>query len=413
VSTPVLLRSDRGQKKSKDRRTGKQKFSSFNQAWHHQGRHYPTSPGRHFESVHQRGLKYQCRLTLLEQLGNEAIANAEFSLVERCVQNFCETIRPSFSRDQVVYVATDTPAEFIFDNLTIIAAPELAVRTETGIDIYQFKTGKPSFARPRELELLACGLTCWARVALREVSKPIAISEVFLRGSPIVVNKVSLSDGKISEFVEDAKAKVATYTVSARLSDFPATPSVATCRFCDFTVICPEHMEFSEPDYGLEALERLSNQQSAAVAKALLTTGGETRHVFLSHCSEDKEDFVRPLARALKASGFTYWLDEAEILWGESVVRAVNKGLATSDFVMVFMTEEFMRRGWPQAEVEAALEEQIRTGKLRVLPLIIDERDTVLAQYPLLRTAKSVSWNDGVDAIVEALRQVVRATSQQ
>ena len=37
--------------------------------------------------------------------------------------------------------------------------------------------------------------------------------------------------------------------------------------------------------------------------------------VFLSHVSEDKEQIVRPFARALFFLGIPYWLDEAELKW--------------------------------------------------------------------------------------------------
>ncbi len=38
--------------------------------------------------------------------------------------------------------------------------------------------------------------------------------------------------------------------------------------------------------------------------------------IFISHASEDKEQIVLPLVRALDAAAITYWLDGAEIGWG-------------------------------------------------------------------------------------------------
>jgi hypothetical protein len=39
-------------------------------------------------------------------------------------------------------------------------------------------------------------------------------------------------------------------------------------------------------------------------------SGGETHDVFISHASEDKDDFVRPLANALIEQGLNVWYDE-------------------------------------------------------------------------------------------------------
>ena len=42
---------------------------------------------------------------------------------------------------------------------------------------------------------------------------------------------------------------------------------------------------------------------------------------FLSHASEDKSDFVEPLARELHKQGVRAWLDKWEIRPGDSLVR--------------------------------------------------------------------------------------------
>jgi hypothetical protein len=50
--------------------------------------------------------------------------------------------------------------------------------------------------------------------------------------------------------------------------------------------------------------------------------------VFLSHASEDKDRFVLPFARALRANGVDVWLDKWEILPGDSLVdKLFEEGL--------------------------------------------------------------------------------------
>ena len=42
------------------------------------------------------------------------------------------------------------------------------------------------------------------------------------------------------------------------------------------------------------------------------------RHdAFISHASEDKDDFVRPLVSALEAAGFDIWYDEFSLKVGD------------------------------------------------------------------------------------------------
>jgi hypothetical protein len=50
--------------------------------------------------------------------------------------------------------------------------------------------------------------------------------------------------------------------------------------------------------------------------------------IFISHASEDKHDFVRPLAHALKSRGLRVWYDEFSLKLGDSLRRSIDKGLA-------------------------------------------------------------------------------------
>src|SRR5262245_17579059 len=76
-----------------------------------------------------------------------------------------------------------------------------------------------------------------------------------------------------------------------------------------------------------------------------------SKDVFLCHASPDKDSYVRPLARELNARGVSFWLDEAEIAWGASITPKINQGLGTSRYVLVFLSEAFLERNWPQTEL--------------------------------------------------------------
>ena len=49
--------------------------------------------------------------------------------------------------------------------------------------------------------------------------------------------------------------------------------------------------------------------------------------IFLSHASEDKETFARPLAEQLQAAGLRVWFDEFTLTVGDGLRRSIDRGL--------------------------------------------------------------------------------------
>ena len=90
--------------------------------------------------------------------------------------------------------------------------------------------------------------------------------------------------------------------------------------------------------------------------------------VFISHASEDKEDFVRPLAEKLTAAGFSVWYDEFQLKIGDKLRRSIDKGLATSRFGIVVFSPDFFQKNWTQYELDGLVQKEM-TGKKAILPL--------------------------------------------
>ena len=107
--------------------------------------------------------------------------------------------------------------------------------------------------------------------------------------------------------------------------------------------------------------------------------------IFVCHASSDKENYVHPFIEILKRSNITYWIDEAEITWGENITRKIDEGLAKSKYVVIFLTQSFLNRNWPQTELSNALNLEISTGRVVVLPLLIASEEEIFSKYPLLR----------------------------
>lgn len=96
--------------------------------------------------------------------------------------------------------------------------------------------------------------------------------------------------------------------------------------------------------------------------------GGETHDVFISHASEDKEDFVRPLANALIQEGLNVWYDEMTLRIGDSLRQKIDKGLANSRVGLVILSPSFIKKGWTNYELDGIVTRAV-SGEQELLPI--------------------------------------------
>jgi hypothetical protein len=141
----------------------------------------------------------------------------------------------------------------------------------------------------------------------------------------------------------------------------------------------------------------------------------ESKDVFICHASEDKSDIIKPLVAAFKREGISYWHDEAEIKWGDSIVEKVNEGLRISRYVIVVISKHFLLKKWPQRELNSVLNVESSTGKVRVLPLIVGtdkvKRD-IFQKYPLLNDKFYLTWENDTQKIVDILKDRLGRTNK-
>ncbi len=132
-----------------------------------------------------------------------------------------------------------------------------------------------------------------------------------------------------------------------------------------------------------------------------------TFDVFISHASEDKEQFINPLIQDFRNYSITFWLDEFEIGWGSSIIRKLNEGLSNSKFVLILLTDNFLNKNWTKAELESALSTEITTDKLIVLPIMVIDPEKVFNIFPLLRSKLYLNWNEGTQKIAFRLSTIL------
>src|ERR1044072_1956313 len=90
--------------------------------------------------------------------------------------------------------------------------------------------------------------------------------------------------------------------------------------------------------------------------------------VFISHASEDKDGFVRPLADTLRSLGASVWYDEFTLRVGDSLSRSIDKGLARSRFGLVIISSAFIKKPWPEHELRGLVAREVG-GRKVILPV--------------------------------------------
>jgi formylglycine-generating enzyme required for sulfatase activity len=127
---------------------------------------------------------------------------------------------------------------------------------------------------------------------------------------------------------------------------------------------------------------------------------------FISHASEDKDQFVRPLVAALQAEGLRIWYDELTLTVGDSLRRSIDEGLLNSQYSIVILSPSFLKKGWTQHELDGLLARQIGGQKV-ILPVWHNiTRDELMRYSPSLADKLGVSSAQGIPHVV---RELLRA----
>ena len=96
--------------------------------------------------------------------------------------------------------------------------------------------------------------------------------------------------------------------------------------------------------------------------------------IFLSHSSTDK-NIVRKMNKALESQGYKTWLDENDILIGDSITNEIGKGLKEADVVLVFLSKHSVASSWVSTEWQTKFFNQVNKGEVYILPLLIENCD--------------------------------------
>lgn len=107
---------------------------------------------------------------------------------------------------------------------------------------------------------------------------------------------------------------------------------------------------------------------------------------FISHSSKDKEKIVYELVQKLENNKIDVWLDATEILAGDTILDAVEKGVATALCTILIITPAFFESFWTPVEIGLALG---KTDKHNLIPVLCNvSTEDVAQRFPTLLTLK-------------------------
>ena len=162
----------------------------------------------------------------------------------------------------------------------------------------------------------------------------------------------------------------------------------------------------------IESIKASTQHITGATASPYLDVTPEPEYdLFISHASEDKDDFVRPLAETLQGLGLKVWYDEFSMRVGDSLRRKIDSGLRNSRYGTVVLSADFIKKEWTNYELDALVAREMNGHKM-ILPIWHKITKTDVMNYsPNL--ADKIALNTSVSTIEEIAHQLADVVLDQ
>jgi hypothetical protein len=131
--------------------------------------------------------------------------------------------------------------------------------------------------------------------------------------------------------------------------------------------------------------------------------------IFICHASEDKDQFVRPLAQLLKERGVRVWYDEFSLHAGDSLRESIDCGLVASNYGVVVLSEAFFQKRWPQQELNGLVAREMAEQRRLLIPVWLNIDQRIILNYsPTLADLLAVKYAGNMQETVETIVQTLR-----
>ncbi|MFC1933367.1 TIR domain-containing protein [Chloroflexota bacterium] len=127
---------------------------------------------------------------------------------------------------------------------------------------------------------------------------------------------------------------------------------------------------------------------------------------FICHASEDKDEFVRNLALALKEK-IDVWYDEFILTVGDSLFAELDRGLKESKYGIVIISPNLLKY-WTGKELDGLFAKETGGQKV-ILPIRLNiTQEEVVRISPILAGRVAAKASDGIDKVVKALLSEIK-----
>jgi hypothetical protein len=136
----------------------------------------------------------------------------------------------------------------------------------------------------------------------------------------------------------------------------------------------------------------------------------ESWDVFISHASEDKEKFVKPLAEGLRRLGVAVWYDGFSLEIGDSLSENIDLGISKSKFGIVVISKAFIGKAWTRHELRGLVNRSVEED-FKILPVWHGvTKEEVRKFSPSLsdKVAINTERDDAQEAAITLLRVIRR-----
>jgi len=128
---------------------------------------------------------------------------------------------------------------------------------------------------------------------------------------------------------------------------------------------------------------------------------------FISYASEDR-GVAEIIDKSLSTRGYKVWRDRGQLTLGDSLTAKINEGLASSRFGIVILSNAFLRKNWPQAELNALQARAIAEGQKVILPIRRNlDHEEMAKHLPLLGDKLTIAVTHNIEEVVSEIERAV------
>jgi hypothetical protein len=131
--------------------------------------------------------------------------------------------------------------------------------------------------------------------------------------------------------------------------------------------------------------------------------------IFLSYAREDEEK-VKKLYQRLSDAGLKPWMDQEDLLPGESWKLRISQAIRQSDFFLVCLSDNSIdKRGWIQREIKQALDiwQEMLDSDIYLIPARLEDCEVPerLSDFQWVDLFEEDGWTRLVKAIQEGMKR--------